>query len=289
MINKNKISVEKWWNNLPNDWIEFLKRTNQFNIKKLPTKLNLRWFSPNSYEPVFTLPNLEELYLKPYNNCFPSFNIERIAELTKLKTLSLSSMFIINIGKALKDKPTPSIQIKTLDFLSPLKQLQKLEINIAGYDLFVIDIKALAKLTKLRTLILDDLTEIKSSLSMFESLPNLQELTIKNCDIDSIYFCEYLPKLKALNVSGNNIKELENITNCKCLESFDCSDNKIKSIQNLSKLPKLKELNISDNKIHDISGIEKLSNLSILNVNDNFISTKTILKQTQNIKNLIIK
>lgn len=92
-------------------------------------------------------------------------------------------------------------------------------------------------------------------------LENIETLMIFNCDISDISFLENYPNLNELIISHCKVQDLDPLKKCKYLSELDLTDNCIENIAALGELSGLQKLNLERNPITDFSPLQRLSNL----------------------------
>ncbi len=145
---------------------------------------------------------------------------------------------------------------------------------------------ALSGLAQLTTLTIRDCVLSGQDVATIAALPNLQYLTLSNCQLSSIEALfeakqlisldlsnnairdisslSFMTKLKELNLSHNALTNLSFISALSGLEKLDVSYNSLVSVLPLSGCPALKDLDISHNDIDTLSGAESLIGLRYL-------------------------
>lgn len=119
-------------------------------------------------------------------------------------------------------------------------------------------------------------------------LPNLEELAITYCAVESIEPISQLTNLTSLDLTGNKIENIGNVAQLPNLETLNVSNNQIAQLPfgKKSKANRLKELNISNNSIEDISCLAYLTGLEVLIASSNNISDVSVMPELKNITEL---
>ena len=103
-------------------------------------------------------------------------------------------------------------------------------------------------------------------------LHNVEQLSVKNCDLDQLPSFEHLIKIKRIYLSGNQIN-YEYETNRKIgtiegtmqfLSHLDLSNNNLTQIPDVKSLKSLENLNINSNRIKDVVNLESRSLRTLL-------------------------
>lgn len=84
-------------------------------------------------------------------------------------------------------------------------------------------------------------------------MPNLEELTIKNCGLVSVQPFSGLSKLKVLNLSGNAILDISELLILEELEKLNISGNPIETLPNLSPMQNLAVVDLDNTAITDLA------------------------------------
>ena len=162
-----------------------------------------------------------------------------------------------------------------IDDISPIAYLKNLEVlELKSNN--VQDLSPLRNLKNIKKLNLD----WNSSISNFELLKNLKQLTylsLEGNSIRNIDFLKDLTNLTYLNISNNHISDISVLSNLKELRTLGIYTNDIVDISALEKLDKLTEIILLMNKIKDISPLEKLICLEHLDLYNNEIENITPL------------
>ena len=111
-----------------------------------------------------------------------------------------------------------------------------------------------------------NLSENKN-LTGFDSLKNLYELTLENCEISDLTDIVKLDKLTLLDLKNNKITDMTPINNLKNLETLSLSENR--NLSGTLDLEKLNYLNISNCNLATFD-FSKLKNCYGLNISDNY-------------------
>ena len=153
-----------------------------------------------------------------------------------------------------------------LDF-SPLIGLTELRLSLG--DSNISDISAVASLTHLRGLVLDN--NNISDISAVSGLTNLTELRLNGNSISDISAVSGLTELTWLLLEGNSIVDISAVSGLTNLTLLNLNGNSISDISAVSGLTELTWLFLEGNSIVDISAVAGLINLTDLNLNGNSI------------------
>ena len=108
-----------------------------------------------------------------------------------------------------------------------------------------------------------------TSLKGIEKLINLNNLTIRECDIKNIGNIEKLTKLTHLTISNNKLTTLKGIENLTNLKSLDVNNsNKLTSLKGIENLTNLESLYFSNSNIkllNYVNNLKKLTHISFHN------------------------
>ena len=174
------------------------------------------------------------------------------------------------------------------DGLLELSELQQTR-SLLLWDEEITDISGLEYFTNLEYISLSSLNITNEQLKVISKLTKLNELGLRNMDIDDISFLADLDELESLYISDTEVSDLSalsNMTNLKCLVM---SSDKIVDLSPLSGLENLEELSLMDNQIINISPLATLKNLRTLDLENNIICDISPLYVLQNLENLDAK
>lgn len=233
----------------------------------LPIKhlyLGFNWLS--DVETLASIPQLQTLDLS-YNQDLA--NIATIAELKKIRTLSLNSTSIMT--------------------LRPLKQLVTLEdldlSSIPARDWF-----ELRSLTNLFALYLNS-----NQIEQLTFLAELSNLRILDLGFNVIKDIDELSKhrhIEVLNLQGNRIEDIAAIANLSSLRELDVSDNPVKSFDPLKALAKLQKLSIgsvSGSKLNSLGMLSNPKNIRYLKLKHCSSPSASMFKNFVGLKELILE
>lgn len=215
----------------------------------------------SSFEPIKSISSLVKLVI--LSKCFIESDLEYVAEIEKLKQLTLVKLSIndlsilkniktikclrlcklnlLNISsigylKNLEELSLEEMMITDLSFISSLTKLRKLEINEVDMQ----NLKFLQGLKKLRFFETDRKAKDESDIDIFEEMESLEELIYPIGDIKIV---KNNVNLKSLGVDASNLEALEylrdmNITNITVFnaESEEHAESIIAKIQKYCKL-----------------------------------------------------
>lgn len=153
------------------------------------------------------------------------------------------------------------------------------------------DLSPIAQLTDICELSITDSVVSQNDLLLIASLPNLDRLTLVNCQLSIIANLAGAKNLTYLDLSENSIHELRPLAGMQSLEYLylksnavtsaaaisglsalkvlDLSYNSLLNTDSLAPLIGLEELDVSFNSLTSLSGIEKLTNLTVLTATNN--------------------
>ena len=151
--------------------------------------------------------------------------------------------------------------------LAKMPYLQSLTIvKSAGADLNV-----LSSLRYLTELVIVDSSVKTSDLLTIAAIPNLQNLTLRNCGISSIENLQNAKHLQYLDLSNNSIRDFTALSFMTTLNYLNLSHNALTSLNALSSLSALQYLDVSYNSLSSIAPVAGCVQLQTLNVDNNFI------------------
>lgn len=115
--------------------------------------------------------------------------------------------------------------------------------------------------------------------NILKSLTNLEKISFKNIEFDSLEALEGLTEIKQLKFDSCNIGTLKGIQDLTSIKNLSFVDTGIESIEELKNLHNLTNLTLEHTYVSDISPIED-SNISVLNITDstNIKNLDTIIK-----------
>jgi internalin A len=129
---------------------------------------------------------------------------------------------------------------------SKLRGMRELELR----EMDISDLKPIASLTNLTTLIISDVQSGQvSNLQPLASLNKLTTLILDNNQIINLQPLAGLTNLKTLSLRKNKISNLKPLARLNKLINLSLEENEISDLQPLVSLNKLKELTLADNPI----------------------------------------
>lgn len=229
-----------------------LKNNNLENVMALGqiAGLTILDLSDNKRIKLSTIPIVNELSL---NDC----DLTNIDELNMpKKTISIGNNQISNISKIIN---------------SNLKSINLSYMNIDDASIFA-NMKSLEKIN----------LSGNKNITNLNTLNNLKEIELEDCNITNVEMLTHLNKLEKLNLKNNNIEEYKSLLQINNLRELDLSSNKIKTIYVDDEKYKVK-VNLDNNQILNICNLPtyiqsiKNQNINISYENVNEISS---LKET---------
>ena len=170
----------------------------------------------------------------------------------------------------------PNANIRDLTGLEAATNLTSLGLGTAyvrGYDVnsnSISDLSALAGLTNLKTLVLED--NLISDLSALAGLTNLQTLELGGNSITDISALASLTNLETLNLGGNSITDFSALSSLINLKSLRLNNCNITDLSALAGLINLTGLSLNYCNITDLSALPRLTNLTWLHLSSNSVS-----------------
>lgn len=123
-----------------------------------------------------------------------------------------------------------------------------------------------------------------STLEDLKKMPNLRELTIRNCIIDNPEALNALIGLETLSLTNCGLENADFLKNMQNLTQVNLNYNKISNIDGIGSLENLVELHMYFNKISDITALKGLINLKKLDLSANDIEDISVLEHMPNLK-----
>ena len=117
-----------------------------------------------------------------------------------------------------------------------------------------------------------------------DQLVNIEELRIRDAEIEDLGGIEHLTSLISLDLQDNNIRDISLLGNLTNLKDLNLRGNQINKIDALENLTSLIELNLRENTITDISPLQNLQLLEDLNIRYNSISDLEPLKNLESLR-----
>lgn len=114
------------------------------------------------------------------------------------------------------------------------------------------DVTPLSKLKKLTSITLNRNTNLEN-LHTLASLPFLESLSLKYCQLTSVEFLREFRKLKYLYINHNNIASLDGIQGLEKLEYLYIGQNSVSSLAPVANLGNLREIHAGYNNISGVS------------------------------------
>lgn|GEM_PF-3023465 len=171
---------------------------------------------------------------------------------------------------------------ENFEIISTLKDLQRLEISVKGFD-------ALAHLSTLLELeyIRVEYGAIKS-LEPLRNLKKLNYLDLEGSQVSDLEPIAYLESLKYINLSLNKISDITPLHTLIKLEELHLGYNKIHCIESLYNLKKLQQLTVNNNQLTNVDSIQQLAFLETINISNNNIKDISFFGNFKNLKHLSI-
>jgi len=164
---------------------------------------------------------------------------------------------------ALTEFTVPAEALSCAD-LSWMPNLQRLTI-IGDYT----SLEALAKLTSLHSLSIQNGSVSVKDLRIIAALPQLQELRLVGCGLSNITPLAETKNLVYLDLSENAIRDISPLGNLTTLETLILHSNALIHLEDLGALNGLKELDASYNYLSTTAHVSTLTGLTKLDVSAN--------------------
>ncbi|CAL6082269.1 leucine-rich_repeat domain-containing protein [Hexamita inflata] len=119
------------------------------------------------------------------------------------------------------------------------------------------------------------------SINFQEAPTNILNLTVNQCQLQTVDGIQQMVQLQALNLQNNQLENIEELKYLINLTTLKLSDNKISDIKALDKLCCIQNLSLAHNPLQNISTVSTLHTLVELNL------TKTNLSNISFIKSLL--
>jgi hypothetical protein len=244
--------LQTWWHSLDPFWIRHFKimmmdansssdktkrdafTPNADDLKKLVSspEINLSSISITSLQPLLAFTEVQSLSLVS----LPKLrSVTELPSLTKLKKLDIHSL--------------------TLQDFSPVSQCQGLEQLTLSTGLNSLEL--IRPLQNLKTLTINE--PKLQNLNGIESLPLLEDLTIKQSTFYDFSLLANLKNLKRLSLDISNLATLEAITKISELQSLSIHDAPLDTLAGIENLSKLSFLTISLTNVTDLSPLNNLN------------------------------
>ena len=192
-----------------------------------------------------------------------------------LKEVDLSAEYISDEGY---------VNSNAISDFSPLEKLTALdELNLGGMS-GLRDVSALAGLTNLEGLGLDD-TGV-SDVSALAGLTNLETLDLTDTAISDVSALAHLTNLETLDLHGTAISDVSALAGLTNLERLYLRYTGVSDVSALAGLTNLEGLGLDDTGVSDVSSLAHLTNLEWLGLLDTAISDVSALAHLTNLETL---
>ena len=169
--------------------------------------------------------------------------------------------------------------ISDLSPLEKLTDLVKLSLNgISGLR----DVSALASLTNLDTLYLND-TDV-SDVSALVSLTDLERLQLWRTGVSDVSALAHLTNLAGLWLNDTTVSDVSALASLTNLRGLNLSDTDVSDVSALASLTNLNSLGLSDTDVSDVSALTSLTNLDSLYLNSTAVSDVSALTSLTNLE-----
>ena len=216
---------------------------------------------------------------------YAGYTVGNVVEEVSLEDSTLESYVREQLGKAAGDSLMSDelwsieelelpAEVTTLNDLTRFAGLQSLTIHDAASGL---DLSLIGQLTTLRKLDLAGCTMSQSLLEQIGTLPDLTELTLSGCAIDSINPLVGLTKLEKLDLSNNAISDIMPLSSMTELRELHLTNNPVGSISYLNNCLLLEKLYIENCGVSRLSGIADNTSLQELYASNNSIQDISML------------
>lgn len=130
-------------------------------------------------------------------------------------------------------------------------------------------------LTELKELKISNTTISTEDLALIAALPELNKLTLENCNLSNIDSLSAASKLSYLDLNNNVIRDISALETMTDLKELNLQNNAVVDLSSISQLVKLSKLNVSTNALTTLAPIETLVELTELSANTNQIDSIT--------------
>ena len=220
---------------------------------------------------------------EPYGQNFIRKYVGRLAQLSKLESLSLCHTDLVDVSEV-----SGIAGLRELDCsrtwvsdLTPLVRLPKLRLLDCS-DTELIDLSPLQYTRGLQSLFCTGL-EI-SDLTPLKDLPNLQLLDFSCTQVSDLTPLKGLRKLQSVRFFSSPVRDLTPLKSLRSLQSLDCRYTPVKDLGPLKHLSNLRSIDCSGTRVGDLSPLKDLSNLRSLDCHDTRLKKLVPLKNLQSIE-----
>ena len=177
-----------------------------------------------------------------------------------------------------------TVPSETTDYsaLSYFPYLKSLTIESGNFTNF----QVLSGFTALEELTIADCDISNADLTIIAGLPNLRNLTIRNCMLSNITPLSECKNLEILRLSQNAIRDLTPLANLTSLHTLDLERNAVEDLTALNSLEKLEVLNVSFNALTSLETLTGCTSLTTLIANHNQIADLPVLSNPQALTHL---
>lgn len=244
--------------------------------------------------PVKKLKDLVYFQIKKCSAPEP-FSLAPLAEVDSLKELYVISTEIKDYDLLRNVTTLESVSfekspISSLDFLSQMKQLKKL--NLSGNMHTFQNYDSLSKLQKLTFLDVSYNDQATSeNLDVFSDVTTLTKVNVSECDrLKSLGFLYgSTSRLQEFYAVGcDSIGNFDMLIRATKLKKVDLSNSSTKNVAFLKNKTNMKELNIAHTNVSSIADLEPSVNLEKLDVSYTFVEDISVLSVMSNLKRLNI-
>lgn len=179
---------------------------------------------------------------------------------------------------------TVPAEAASIEDLKLLPYLESLTIENKQLD----SLSALAGLTELVSLRLEDCRISAESLSILANLPSLQRLTLNNCGLSTIADLAGAQNLTYLDISNNTLQNLDILSEMTTLYEVNLSHNAVIDLTALSTLPALEKLDVSYNALTTLAPMANSPKLSWLDASHNSLTALDGLDQFSSLTHLAV-
>jgi internalin A len=209
------------------------------------------------------------------------FNSADVVELDNVRIEKADDLhhFVNLYGVLLNDMPYEDLSV-----LEGLNQLQRV---ILQENDFLTDIRALAAMPKLVTLVISANKSL-ADFSPLSEISTLIEVDLHSCNLTDIEFLRPLTKLKRLILHSNYVQDLSPLENSANMQELDIHANSVADIRTLASFPNLFKLKADGNLIGDLSPLSDHIDMRTLNFDDNEISNLSPLYDLQELRKVTL-
>ncbi len=160
--------------------------------------------------------------------------------------------------------PTDAKSLADLRYLTFLERLT-IDKSVSG------ELTYIANLSNLKELHITGTTVASQELPIIARLPNLEKLTLNNCNLSTTAGLELAKKLVYLDLGNNVIRNITSLSALENLQALNLQHNAVNNLGALSSLTQLLILDVSYNNLTTLSPITSVTSLTWLEAGYNSV------------------